>query len=162
MPATPIAAVNRYWPTGTAKWLWVPSVAAITAITRLEINAGTDLTREINATEGWSTTGELIETPDGDSRFVARIPGKITADDSSITFYIDASGVDARSLFPRDTTGNVVRMPGGDVAGRKCDVFPSRVTTATKLVNVGSEDAALLQVSFAIVREPAEDVTIPA
>ncbi|RBQ21622.1 hypothetical protein DP939_02615 [Spongiactinospora rosea] len=162
MPATPIATVNRYWPTGTSKWLFCPSVANIQAITRAEINAGTDLTREVAATEGWSTTGELIETPDGDSRFVARIPGKITADDSSITFYLDPSGVDARALFPRDTSGFIIRMPGGDIAGRLCDVFPARVTTATKLVNVGEEEAGRLQVAFAIVREPAEDIVIPA
>lgn len=162
MPATNIATVERYWPTGVARWVFCPAVANISAITRSEINAGTDLTRETNSTEGWSTTGEEIETPDGDSEFVGKVPGKITAEDSSITFYGDPSGVDARTLFPRGTSGFIVRMLGGDITGRKCDVFPVRVKTVTKLANVGEDEVTRLQVQFSITREPAEDVTIPA
>lgn len=162
MVATPIAAVDRYWPTGTSEWLWVPTAADYENLTRAEINAGTALRREMNSSEGWNTSGEDIATPDGESRFEASIPGKITAEESSFTMYADPTGSDARTLMPRDTEGYVVRMPGGDVAGRLMDVFPVRVKTVSKLMNVGEEEAGRLQFQFSITREPAEDVTIPA
>lgn len=162
MPATPIAPVNRYWPTGTTRWLWVPTMADYRSPTRAELDAGTDLTGELAATEGWNTTGEQIQTPDGASRFTATIPGAITAEDSSLTLYADPTGEDVRELMPRDAEGFIVRMLGGDAPGRKMDIFPVRVTTVSKLANVGESEAARIQVQFAITREPAEDVEIPA
>jgi len=162
MAATPIAAVERYWPTGVAEWLWVPTMADYENPTRAELNAGTALRREMNSSEGWNTTGEDIATPDGESRFESSIPGKITAEESSFTIYAAEDGDDARALMPRGTAGYVVRMPGGDVAGRKMDNFPVRVKTVSKLMNVGDEEAGRLQFQFSITREPAEDLTIPA
>lgn len=162
MPATPIASVTRYWPTGVQEWLWVPTMADYRNPTRAELNAGTALRRELNATEGWSTTGEDIETPDGESTFIGVIPGPVTAEESSFTFYAAADGSDARALMPRGTEGYVVRMMGGDVAGRKMDIYPVRVKTMSKLANVGENEAARIMVQFSITREPAEDVTIPA
>ena len=162
MPATPIAPVTRYWPTGVQEWLWVPTMANYQNPTRAELNAGTALRREMNASEGWNTTGEDIETPDGESRFVGTIPGAITADESSFTLYADPTGSDARSLMPRDSEGYVVRMPGGDVPGRLMDISPVRVKTISKLMNVGESEAGRLMFQFSITREPAEDVVIPA
>ncbi|MBX6382161.1 MAG: hypothetical protein IRZ07_04175 [Microbispora sp.] len=162
MPATPIAPVTRYWPTGTSQWLWVPTMADYTNPTRAELDAGIALRREMNASEGWNTSGEDIETPDGESQFVGTIPGRITAEESSITFYADPTGSDARELMPRGAEGYIVRMPGGDVPGRKMDVFPVRVKTVSKLMNVGEDEAARLQIQFSITREPAEDIEIPA
>jgi len=130
--------------------------------TRAELDAGTDLTGELAASEGWNTTGEQIQTPDGASRFTATIPGAITAEDSSLTLYADPTGEDVRELMPRDAEGFIVRMLGGDAPGRKMDVFPVRVTTVSKLANVGESEAARIQIQFAITREPAEDVEIPA
>lgn len=162
MPATPITPVTRYWPTGVQVWLWVPTMSNYLSPSRGELNAGIALQSELNSTEGWSTTGEDIETPDGESTFTGTIPGPVTAEESSFTFYADPSGVDARALMSRGTEGYVVRMMGGDVAGRKMDIFPVRVKTVTKLANVGENEAARIQVQFSITREPAEDVTIPA
>lgn len=162
MAATPIAAVERFWPTGTSEWLWVPTMADYENPTRLEINAGTALRREMSASEGWNTSGEDIETPDGESRFVGSIPGKITAEESNFTMYADPTGQDARQLMPRGTAGFVVRMPGGDVAGRLMDVYPVRVKTVSKQMNVGEDEAGSLQFQFSISREPAEDLVIPA
>jgi len=161
MAATPIATANRYFATGTTKYVYCPSVANKSAVTRLEINAGTDLSGEIAEVDGWRVTSELIDVPDINSRFTSKIPGRTSADDSSITFYADPSGVDARSLFPRAATGFVLRMDGGDVPGRKMDVFPITVSSVPKEMGTG-DDAATLQVMFAITSEPAENVTIPA
>lgn len=161
MPASPLASVDRYFPTGTTKWIFCVTVANKSAPTRVEINNGTDLSPELAEVEGWQVTSELIDVPDINSRFTSKIPGRTSADDSSIKFYADPSGVDARSLFPRDQEGYILRMDGGDVAGRKMDVFPIRVSSTSKDMGTG-DDGATLTVMFAITAEPAENVTIPA
>jgi hypothetical protein len=160
MAATPIAAASRYFPTGTTKYVFCTSIASKTAPSRAEINAGTDVSGELKEVDGWQVTSELIEVPDINSRFTGKIPGRTSADDSSITFYADPSGSDARTLFPRDTTGFILRMDGGDVTGRKMDVFPVRVSSIPKDMGTG-DDAATIMVQFAITSEPAENVTIP-
>lgn len=162
MAATPIAAVNRYWPVGTTRWLWVPTIANYTvAVTRAEINAGTDLSGEVADLDGWTVTSNQIDTPDVNSRFRSKIPGAIEAEDSSLTLYADPSGADVRTLLPRDTTGYVIRMDGGDIAGRKMSVFPVKVASQNKLMGV-DEEAGRIEIAFTITRIPAEDLTIPA
>jgi hypothetical protein len=162
MVATPIASVSRYWPVGTTKWIWVPTVANYTvAITRAEINAGTDLSGEIADLSGWTVSSNQIDTPDVNSRFRSKIPGPIEAEDSSLTLYADPSGTDVRQLLPRDTSGYIVRMDGGDVAGRKCSIFPVKVASQNKLMGT-DEEAGRIEISFTITRIPAEDLTIPA
>lgn len=162
MPATPIAAVNRYWPVGTTKWLFVATIANyLTAVTRAEINAGTDLSGEVADINGWSVTSNQIDTPDVNSRFRSKIPGAIEAEDSSLTFYADPSGSDARTLLPRDAVGYIIRMDGGDVAGRKMSVFPVKVASQNKMMSM-DEEAGRIEINFTITRVPAEDLTIPA
>jgi len=162
MAATPITPVNRYWPVGTTRWLWVPTIANyLVAVTRAEINAGTDLSGEVNDLDGWTVTSGTIDTPDVNSRFRSKIPGPIEAEDSSLTLYADPSGSDVRTLLPRDTTGYVVRLDGGDIAGRKMSVFPVKVASQNKLMGV-DEEAGRIEISFTITGIPAEDLTIPA
>ncbi len=162
MAATAITPVNRYWPVGTTKWVWVPTIANyLVAVTRAEINAGTDLSGEIADLDGWTVSSNQIDTPDVNSRFRSKIPGPIEAEDSSLTIYADPSGSDVRTLLPRDATGYIVRMDGGDVAGRKMSVFPVKVASQNKLMGT-DEEAARIEIAFTITRIPAEDLTIPA
>lgn len=162
MPATPMAEAVRYFPTGTTRYIWVPTIVATTKIpTRAEINAGTDLSTDLAEVSGWTVSSDLIDTPDINKRFTSRIPGRITAEDSSLTFYEDKVGDDVRALLPRDTAGYVVRMGGGDVTLSLMDIFPVTVSSLSK--NEGTDDeAARLTVEFAITSEPVEDVPIPA
>lgn len=162
MAATAISPVNRYWPVGTTKWVWVPTIANYTvAVTRSEINAGTDLSGEIADLSGWTVSSNQIDTPDVNSRFRSKIPGPIEAEDSSLTIYADPSGSDVRTLLPRDASGYIIRMDGGDVAGRKMSVYPVKVASQNKLMGT-EEEAARIEVAFTITRQPAEDLTIPA
>src|SRR5690242_13648663 len=131
MPATPITASDRYWPVGTEKWYWVAAIADYTSPTRSELNAGTDLTPEIFEYSGFQVTGDEIDVPDRDSDFTGKIPGRTSADDSSIKFYADSTSDDVRTLLPRGTVGHIVRLPEGDVAGHLMDVFPVRVKAAS-------------------------------
>jgi hypothetical protein len=136
------------------------TVANKNSPTRAEINAGTDLRNEIAEISGFQTNSDTIEAPDLATRFAAKLPARITADDSSITFYESVTGVDVRALLPRDTVGYLMFMPGGDVATRKMNVYP--ITVASVATDWSIEDAARLIVSFTITSIPAEAVAIPA
>ncbi|GIH91936.1 hypothetical protein ACFFMN_33980 [Planobispora siamensis] len=160
MAATPIAPVQRYYPKGTLKWYWVPTIANKNAPTRSELNAGVDLTGEVAAYDGWGVTSNFLDAPDVNSRFTSKVPADIEAEDSSLTMYADPSGNDARTVMPRDEDGNIVRMGGGDIPGRKMDVFPVTVGSISKPFEMDAVPVCVFQ--FAITDEPAEDITIPA
>jgi hypothetical protein len=136
-------------------------MATYTTPTRAEINAGTDLSGEISEISGFQVTSATVDTPDLGTKFVPKIGGRITADDSSLNFYSSSTGfTDARSVLPRDTTGFLVIMDAGDVSTTgRMDVFPATVTSVPKLRAL--EDPAQVQVTFAITRVPAEDLVIP-
>ncbi|WP_405149432.1 hypothetical protein OG589_14505 [Sphaerisporangium sp. NBC_01403] len=160
MPATPITPASRFFRPGTTKCYWVVSISNINAPSRPELNAGSDLSKDIADIAGWMVSGQKIDTPDLNSTFVSNIPGLTSADESSITFYAGETGVDVRSLMPRNTAGNIVWLDGGDVAGRKMDVFPVRILSVGKQRSMGAE-AARITIQYAISSVPAEDVTIP-
>ncbi|MBO4272382.1 hypothetical protein [Microbispora triticiradicis] len=160
MVATPIAQETRFFNPETSKLYWCPSIANKAAPTRAELNAGTDVSRAVADVNGWQVSSEMIDVPDMGTRFVSKIPGRISANDSSVTFYMDRAGIDARTVMPRDATGYMVWLDGGDVAGRKMDVYPVQVSSHGKSRSVGSEPARIT-IQFAITSEPAENVTIP-
>jgi hypothetical protein len=159
MVATPITATSRYIPPGTTHYYWVATIANYLSPTRAELNAGSDLTGEVQAVSGFATNSDQQDTPDLGSRFVSKIPGRITADDSSITLYSSSNSSDARTLMPRDTAGYIVILPEGDVTGQKMDVFPVKVTGVPKSRDV--ENPATMTFQYAITKIPAENVTIP-
>lgn len=160
MPATPITASTRYFRPGTTKVDFLTTVANQAAPTRAEINAGTDLSPEVASVEGWMVNSAFLETPDLASRFTGKLAARITADDSSINFYASSNSVDVRSLLPRDTTGYILWLDEGDVAGRKMDVFKVTVASAPKQRAI--EDTAQIQIQFVVTAQPSENVTIPA
>lgn len=161
MPTPQITASTRYFDVGTTKVYFLPAVANIETPTRTEMDAGTDLSREIAEIDGWSVSSSQIQVPDFATRFTAQIAGRIEAADSSLTFYASENSTDVRSLLPRDTDGFVLWLDGGDTPGNKMDVYPVTVTSVSKMRSAGAE-AARIQVGFSITREPAEDITVPA
>lgn len=161
MVATPIATVDRYFPTGVAKYYWIPDILDPENPTRLELDAGTDLSPEIAEVDGFTVSSDEIEVPDINSRFTGKIPGRISADDSSLVFYGDKTGIDVRALLPRGESGYVGRLGGGDVPTYKMDIFPVTVTSLSKAFGTDDE-AARITVQFSISSEPIEDVDIPA
>jgi len=162
MPATPIAAVDRFFHRGKTKVYWLTTIAATTFIpTRAELNAGTDLSNEVADWSGWTITSGEIPTPALGTVFTSKIGGALDIEDSSITLYADKEGADARSLMPRDTNGFIVIMDGGDVAANKADSFKVRVRSVGKGRSLG-EEAGTVIVSYSITAEPAENFTVPA
>lgn len=153
---------TRFFHAGVTKVHFLASIAAANLTpTRAEINAGTNLSNEIADLSGWTVSASEIETPDLGSDYTSKIPGRISTDDSSLTFYQSQNGVDVRAVLPRGTVGFILVADGGDQAGQKGDVYPVRVRSNGKLRSVGDESARLM-VPFSITRKPAENVTLPA
>ncbi|CAG6392776.1 hypothetical protein NMG29_06655 [Streptomyces cocklensis] len=160
MSATPISQSTRYYRQGISKVLWVPSIATLSAPSRAELNAGIDLSPEISASSGWEVTGNTEDTNALGSRFTGKVPSNTTAGDSSLTFFADATSVDVRTVLLRGDFGNVVWMDEGDVVNYLMDVFPVQVTGVPKQRDISA--VAGIMVNFATLREPAENVSIPA
>ena len=162
MPPTKMTPTSRFFRPEVTKVYWVITIATVSAPTRSELNAGVDLSDEIAEISGFQVISASVDTPDLGHRFTSKIPGRITADDSSINFYASDTGfTDARSVLPRDTSGNIVIMDAGDVSTTgRMDVFPCKVAAHAKLRDV--ENPAMTQAQFTITSEPEEDLVIPA
>jgi hypothetical protein len=141
---------------------YLPTIAAANLTpTRAEITAGTDLTGEISDISGFTVTGNDIDAPDLKSEFVSKVPGRTNAEDSSLTFYASEDGNDVRDVLPYKTSGFIVFMDGGDIAGRPMDVYPVRVRSVGVTRSVG-DDLSRVVVGFSITREPAQNLAVPA
>lgn len=160
MAATPMAPTTRYFRPGVTKILWVEAIADKTAPTRVEIDAGTDLSAEVMEIEGFQVTSNTLDTPDYGSRFSSKIPSDIVAEDSALNTYADATSVDIRTVLARDDNGFVIIMDEGDVTTQLMDVFPVRVAATPKLRT--RADPAQIRVQFTVTSLPAENVAIPA
>ena len=160
MVATPIAGSNRYIPEGVTKFYWVATIATYTAPSRGELNAGTDLSPEIANSGDWAITANALDTPDLVTTFTPQIPGKITMGTTTIDMYADPAGTDARTLMPRGAVGFIVKFLGGDITGRKMDVFPVKVGSTAKPVALGGT-ANIITFSYYVTKIPAEDVAVP-
>lgn len=159
MPITPLTKTTRFIPQGTSKYLWAPTLANYTAVLLTEIDTTTDLTGEVAAISGFSTTGNQVDVPDAQSRFTKRVPGSVTPDDSSITFYGSKDGDDAGTFFTRDQSGFLIFMDGGNVAAQPMEVFPVTVVSVSRQREITS--ASQVVVSFSITDEPSTQ-DIPA
>lgn len=160
MPATPIASVQRYYPKGSLRWIYVATIANKNAVTRAEINSGIDLSKQVAAYTGFTTSTQFVNTPDVNSRFTSKITGDIEAEDSSLTIYLDPSGNDARQLMPQDSIGFILRLDAGDIPGRRMDNFPIQVGSVSKPFEMNNAVVGVF--SMAITDEPAQNIVIPA
>jgi len=154
---------TRFMRRGVSKYYFLETIAALTMIpTRVEITAGTDLSKDIAAVEGWSSEAESIETPDMGSRYTSTIPGGEKAADSSFTFYEQLSDDAIETLLPSNAEGFVVILRKGDVpASKSMDIFPVRVASRTPEHSSGN-DPARFSVKFAVTSPPALDKAVPA
>lgn len=160
MAATPIAKTTRFFAPEVSKIVFCPTVANKNSPTRAEINAGKELSGEVSTVNGFTVTSNMINAPDYGSRFDSQNAGRTQVANSDLTFYQSQDTNDIRTVLPRNTTGFILMMWGGDVPTQKMDVFPVTVTSAGKAIHDNAD--ADIQVQFAITSTPAEDVTIPA
>ncbi len=162
MVATPLAVTDRYVAPETTKTYMVDSILNIQSPTRLELDAGTDLTAEVAAATGWATAAANVDVPDGGTLFTSNIPGRVAPEDATIAFYASRDTADIRDVLARGDITHIVILHGGDVAGQKMDVWPVRVRSVSKPIDYAASGASMVNVGFSNTREPAEDVLIPA
>jgi len=160
MAAPAISASTRYFLPGTTKVLILPAVASLAVgPTRAEINAGLDVSGEVAAISGWSITSENMATPDLGKRFNSQVTGRLTAADSSLTFWADKTGADIRDSLVLDQSTYVVFLDGGDVTGSTMDTYKSVVSSVGKVREI--EGAGRIEIRFSI-RDYSEDKAVPA
>lgn len=162
MSATPVAAPVEYINVGISKVIFCTTIANASSPTRSEINAGTDLTRAVADSSGWSVESNQIDSPNLDDVFTPTISGRTKVADSSLTCYCDVTGSDIRALLPRGTAGYVLWLDGGDVPTRKMSVFPVRVSSLGMVREVKGDTPATMVVSFAVTATPQENLAVPA
>lgn len=160
MPPSQIAAYQAFYQPGVTKVYLVSAMANYLAPTRVELDAGLDVTRQVRAIEGFRVQAGQIERPDMASLFTSKIGGRTSADDSSLTIYAAKNGADARTTLVFGYTGFVVMLDGGDTVGYKMDVYPVLVIARPK--QRGDSDPLNLMYQFSITQPPAEDVSVPA
>lgn len=162
MPAPNIAAITAYTSRGKTDCYWVVAIANRAAPTRAELNAGISLKNILMDQSGWTVTSEQLDKPSLGNRYTPQIPGPITAEESSLTLYMDQEGDDARQLMPDDTSGHIVWLYGGDVAGNKMSVFPVTVSSQAPQISVDGSAPDTMVFSYSITDVPNRNLTIPA
>lgn len=162
MPATAITQATRFTSRGSTRAYWLTTVANPAAPSRSELNAGTDLSRELADWDGWSEEPELLSAPDLANRRTRQVVGPIEPGSPTITMYMSKTGTDARSLMAEGATGYMVFMDGGDVAGQKMDLYPVTVSAVVKQRSATGSDVDTLLHSFAITGDPQLNLAIPA
>jgi hypothetical protein len=159
MAAPNIAASDRFIPEGTTAYYWVVTMASYLSPSRAELNAGTNLTPEVESSGNWAVTSGAIDTPDLATTFTSQIPGKISVDGSTLNMYADDNQADARTLMPRNAVGYIVKFPGGDVTGRKMSIFPVKVGSLGEPTAFGNP--TVLNFMYYCTKIPAENIAVP-
>jgi hypothetical protein len=160
MAPPPLDPTQRYYPAGTRKCYFLSTTANYLSPTRAEMNAGVDLSAEIESVTGFSLTAAMVNVPDMGSRFVQQIPGALESSKNDITFYQDLQSGDVRQIFAIGVTGFIIMLWDGDVAGQLMDVFPVQIASVAP--DPAVTKAAMLTVDFAPSGVPAIGVVIPA
>jgi hypothetical protein len=161
MAPTPVLlAKPRFYQPGITRIYFVPTIANPSAPTRAELAAGTDVTKQVRAIDGWLVSADQLEAADMGSRFTGKVGGRTSADNSALTYYGAQDGIDIRGLHPRGALGFYVFLDGGDVEDYLMDVYPIEVISLGK--NRGDSDPFNITIQFSITSEPFEDVDIPA
>jgi hypothetical protein len=139
------------------------------APTRAEINGGVDITAQIADWAGFTVTTELIDVPNIANKYVSRIGGRITAEDSSITFHLSETGADIRAHLradesgiggPAATRGWLLLADAGDAAGLLADLYPFECTSMGKVRALDSN--LRITAGLAFRTRPYENVALPA
>lgn len=143
------------------KVLFCPAIANKAAPTRAELTGGTDLTPDLYDLGGFILTPGDADASDFSSAVEKTVPGLESLEASTLTFHDDDVSSTIRTALAKGTNGYVVRFPYGDVATRRCEVWPVRSKGPNDEWNRGSETAKF-PVGFSITDTPALNAVTPA
>lgn len=121
----------RYLRRGRSKVYWLTTCADTSAPTVAELAAGTDITTEIAALEGFEAVISIEPRPTLSSSFTTTLATRTTTSGpTALVFFDTLDGLTTeRALLPAGTAGFVVLAPyGAPVATDRVEVWP--VTSA--------------------------------
>lgn len=162
---------DRFIPSDYAVVVIAPTVADLSAPTRSEINAGTvlaspDMGDEIlglEAIAGLERQEQTVTGADVNSRVDKKYPGRQQLPDATLTFFDADDGSGAiRTALAEGTTGVLIIMKYGDVAGRRCECWPGRVSTVNDSQITSANELAKFVATWVVNAEPNTDAVIPA
>jgi hypothetical protein len=150
---------QRFSPRSVAKWYWVDAAAQAGATaTRLELDAGTDLTVAISAVSGFVESSNFTATPDLASHKEGKILDGVSLEDGSITFYGARDGADAASFFALGDLGHLYYLPYGDTTAEPMEQFDVEVGAVSR----GKEITGASNVVAAFGLNQKVETTVPA
>lgn len=171
MARTVMASPAKFTPRLVTKiYILTGAVAAMSppSPTRSELDATTtiDVTKAVCDMAGWTVTANNIQTPALGSGFTSTIPGKQTAEASSLTFYADKAGTganDIRTHLEILDTAVVVFCDGGDVAAQLGRAYPIQVSSVSVVPGgVDAEAANKVTVAMEVIDAPNLMYVIPS
>lgn len=151
----------KFFRRGVSEIFFLPSVASVSAPTRAEITAGTELTPEVAAISGFQLTNTPIPTPNLADVFTPQITGEDTIADSSLTFNDDDTSTAVRSALAKGNAGYLLFMPYGDVTAKRAEVWPVVSTGYNDEWSVDNTPAKAMA-GFAVTAVPTQDAVVPA
>jgi Tfp pilus assembly protein PilX len=148
-PTTP-TPVTRYFQPGTTAVYWITTLT-LTAPTIAQVTATTSqvLQADIAAVNGFLIQGANIEAPDLGKRFNTKVPGRITASDSSITFYASRRLPTCARSSRWASPGYIAFFANGAVTGSAADYYKVTVNSVGRSRDI--EAVPTLEVMFSIV-----------
>lgn len=160
MTAPPFSPSTRFIDPGSSRVYWVEPIAVLSAPTRIELDAGVDVSGEMAEISGFALQSETNPTQAFNSEFMTEKPGSLkTTGTPQMVMYADEAGFDIRRLWSRMDTGNIVLLHGGDVTGHLMDVWPVQIAAVSK--TFVTEDAAFVAIQFTIPVSPVTNVEVP-
>jgi hypothetical protein len=155
----------RFFRRGTTKVYWVPTIASPALVPAVaEVTAGTNITTEIAAMEGFTFSNSPIPTPDLATTFTTTIPGEDTADNPRITFYEDKTTNTTQTTLAKGTEGYLVIFYSGiagatPAAADKAEVWKVISTGPSREYTVGN-DPARWMANFTPTKQPNFSATL--
>ena len=151
--------MGKFYRPGYSKIKFLPAVAG-SSPTRNEINAGVDISARVAEISDFTVEGNLKETPDFGSAFVSKVAAEDTIGEPSMTLWDDNVDTVLRTTLAKGASGFIVLEPYGDVASKRCEVWP--------IVSTGfndqwaRDDIAQAMVKFSVPSPPNQSATVPA
>jgi hypothetical protein len=150
----------KFFRRGVSLVRFLPAVANPAAPSGAEISAGTVLTAAISAISGFQLSNSPIPVPDLATVFTAQINGEDTVADSTLTLNDDDTTTAIRTALAKGTSGFILLQPYGATAGKRCEVWPVKVTGYNDEWSVDNTNAKSV-VGFAITGVPTQNAVNP-
>lgn len=150
----------KFFRRGVSLIRYLPAVSNPAAPSAGEISAGTVLTAAVGGISGFQLSNSPIPVPDMATVFTAQINGEDTVADSSLTLNDDDTSTTIRTALAKGTAGYILLQPYGATAGKRCEVWPIKVTGFNDEWVVDNTNAKSV-VGFAITGVPTQNAVNP-